>query len=70
MNNNSRLSTYPKNRRGDSAIELLFGLACLAAWITHVYVCFSAAKWGFLIAGAIFFPIAIVHGFGIWINVW
>ncbi len=26
--------------------------------------------WGFLIAGAIFFPVAVVHGWGIWLGIW
>ncbi len=47
-----------------------FGVAVLAwffaSWVTHVVVCLGAAKWGFLIAGAIFFPVAIIHGTGIW----
>jgi len=37
-----------------------------AAWLTHVVTCLSAAKWGFLIAGTIFFPVGCVHGTGIW----
>ncbi len=37
-----------------------------AAWITHVVVCLKTASWGFLIAGAIMFPIAWIHGTGIW----
>ena len=41
-----------------------------AAWFTHLYVCFSDDRWGFLIAGAIMFPIAIVHGVGIWFGIW
>jgi predicted membrane channel-forming protein YqfA (hemolysin III family) len=36
------------------------------AWFTHVITCLSTAKWGFLIAGAIFFPVGCVHGTGIW----
>lgn len=40
-----------------------------AAWLTHVITCLGAAKWGFLIAGAIFFPIGCVHGTGIWFGV-
>ena len=48
---------------------ILFFVA-LAAWFTHLYVCFSDDRWGFLIAGAIMFPIAIVHGIGIWIGIW
>lgn len=61
-------------QRGEGSLGLLIGLsvglACLAAWFTHLYVCFTAAKWGFLIAGAIFFPVAIVHGFGVWFGIW
>ena len=41
-----------------------------AAWLTHLFVCFSDDRWGFLIAGAIMFPIAIVHGIGIWLGIW
>lgn len=37
-----------------------------AAWLTHVIYSISMAFWGFLIAGAIFFPIGIIHGFMIW----
>jgi len=57
-------------QRGEVALGASFGMACVGAWITHLYVCFTAAKWGFLIAGAIFFPVAIVHGFGVWFHVW
>lgn len=52
----------------------LFGLLLIAlpvmAWFTHLYVCFRQGQWGFLIAGAIFFPIAMVHGFGVWLGLW
>ena len=47
---------------------LVIGLP--ASWITHLIVCFSDEKWGFLIAGAIFFPVAMVHGIGIWLGAW
>jgi ethanolamine transporter EutH len=38
----------------------------VAAWLTHVVTCLVSGEWGFLIAGAIFFPAGIVHGVGIW----
>ena len=38
----------------------------IMAWLTHVITCLSAASWGFLIAGAIFFPVGVIHGIGIW----
>jgi len=41
-------------------------ISIAAAWVTHIIVCLSSAAWGFLIAGAIIFPIAIIHGYGIW----
>ena len=44
--------------------------AAIAAWLTHIIVCLGAGKWGFLIAGALFFPIAIIHGIGIWFGAW
>jgi hypothetical protein len=39
-----------------------------ASWLTHIITCLAAGKWGFLIAGALFFPIGIIHGFGIWLG--
>jgi hypothetical protein len=45
-------------------------LTILAAWTTHVVTCLSSESWGFLIAGALFFPVGIIHGLGIWIGVW
>lgn len=42
----------------------------VGGWLTHLFVCFTAAKWGFLIAGAIFFPIGVIHGIGIIFGIW
>ncbi|GAB1835936.1 hypothetical protein MyNCGM121_27100 [Achromobacter xylosoxidans] len=41
----------------------------IVAWFTHIVVCLKAGSWGFLIAGAIFFPVAFVHGTGIWLGI-
>lgn len=46
-------------------LAALFGWI-VASWLTHIVVCLSAGKWGFLIAGAIVFPIAWIHGTGVW----
>ncbi len=46
----------------------LFLLWLFASWLTHIVVCLKAGSWGFLIAGAIFFPIAAIHGTGIWVG--
>lgn len=45
-------------------------LASIAGWLTHLYICFTTGSWGFLIAGAIFFPIGVIHGWGIWAGFW
>ena len=50
----------------NALISILFLVVLVAAWLTHVISCFIAATWGFLIAGALVFPIAIVHGIYIW----
>lgn len=58
----------PKQRKLDSVdwsiiLVGIFPLAYLAAaWVTHVVVCIKTSSWGFLIAGAIFFPVGVAHG--------
>ena len=42
----------------------------IAAWLTHVITCLQDSLWGFLIAGAIIFPIGIIHGIGLWFGLW
>jgi hypothetical protein len=58
----------------DDAFSSLFAVCifviCVAGWITHIVYCFMAAAWGLLIAGAIFFPIGVVHGIGRWFGWW
>ena len=53
-------------------MNTLLGLGLVAwvlgAWVTHIVVCLSTASWGFLIAGALLFPIAWIHGTGIWLG--
>ena len=55
-------------------LTVIAGLALLIslplAWLTHLVVCFSTEKWGFSIAGAILFQIAVVRVIGIWFGFW
>lgn len=55
-------------------MQSLFGLMIfvwmISSWFTHLVVCFTDDRWGFLIAGALFFPVAIIHGTGTWFGVW
>jgi hypothetical protein len=58
---------------GDSIgtiIGISIGLLSIAGWFQHLYTCFNEHLYGFLIAGAIFFPVAVIHGWGIWLGVW
>lgn len=50
----------------DDFLAKVLILWVVASWITHVAVCLKTAAWGFLIAGAILFPIAWIHGTGVW----
>lgn len=45
-------------------------VSTIAAWLTHVIVCIKTASWGFLIAGAIFAPVGVIHGIGCWFGAW
>jgi hypothetical protein len=49
---------------------MALGLVALGGWLQHLYTCFTLGKWGFLIAGAIFAPVGIIHGWGIWLGLW
>jgi hypothetical protein len=47
---------------------MFIGWLCFAAWLTHIFYCFSHTLWGFLVAGALFFPIGILHGMYVWFS--
>lgn len=64
------MSALRNKQRGEGKLGFIVIIACIASWFTHVVVCLSAGKWGFLIAGALVFPIAIIHRFGIWLDAW
>lgn len=49
---------------------LAIALSTIPAWVTHVIVCINSEKWIFLLAGAIFAPIGVIHGWGVWFGVW
>jgi hypothetical protein len=54
----------------DSLIGLGFIVWIIGSWLTHVVVCIKTASWGFLVAGALLFPIANIHGTGLWFGWW
>jgi hypothetical protein len=44
----------------------IIGGLCALAWFNHIFTCFKLGLWGFLVAGALFFPIGILHGIYLW----
>jgi hypothetical protein len=55
---------------GGCLVWLAVAALCFAGWVTHVVVCLKNDEWGFLIAGALVFPIAVIHGWGVWFGIW
>ena len=51
-------------------IGVIVFLAFFATWVTHIIVSISEHAWGLLIAGAIMFPVGIIHGIGVWLGAW
>jgi len=47
---------------------IVFYIAIFAAWITHLVIAIQAQAWLFMIVGALIFPVAIVHGFSVWLG--
>lgn len=50
----------------NSLLPVLLVAWGIGTWFTHVIVCIKTSSWLFLLAGALFFPIGMVHGTGIW----
>jgi hypothetical protein len=47
-------------------ITIIVAVVPVVAWFNHIITCFQEELWGFLIAGAIMFPIGIIHGIWLW----
>ena len=52
------------------ATGLVTSLTVFAGWVTHIIVCIQNEQWVLLIAGALAFPIGVVHGIGQWFGIW
>jgi len=42
----------------------------VASWLTHILYALKMELHSLLIAGAVFWPIAWIHGTGVWIGAW
>ncbi len=52
------------------AVYAVIIVVFLSAWVTHVINTIQNEEWIFLLAGAIFAPIGVIHGIGIWFGAW
>lgn len=50
----------------DGFVGIAIGFTLFMAWLNHIFTCFADGLWGFLIAGAIMFPVGILHGIWLW----
>jgi hypothetical protein len=66
----SKMNTEDKVWMSAYVMIVLVILTTFIAWGTHIVVCLQDERWGFLIAGAIAVPVAVVHGVGIWFGWW
>ena len=46
------------------------GLVGYAAWLTSIVFCAAEGMRPLLVAAALFFPVGIVHGIGVWFGGW
>jgi hypothetical protein len=49
---------------------LLCAAFCYSAWLTSIVFCATSGLRTLLIASAMFFPIGVVHGVGVWFGGW
>lgn len=47
---------------------MVLAISAIPAWLTHVIHCIAVEEYVFLLAGAIFAPIGVIHGWGIWLG--
>lgn len=49
-------------------IPAIIGIAAFAGWVTHIIVGIAAKAWLFLVFGALMAPVAIIHGWSVWLG--
>ena len=57
-------------KASENLVGIVIVLFALGGWVQHLITCFTEDRWGFLIAGALFVPVAVIHGWGIWFGWW
>jgi len=49
-------------------IQITLILLILAGWLTHIIVAIQHGAWIFMIVGALIGPVAVVHGWSVWLG--
>jgi len=49
-------------------MNYLFFSIVIAGWLTHLVVSIIAQEWVFMIVGALIFPVAVTHGWSVWLG--
>ena len=60
------MKKYEKGEISSEVIGIALFIWAIGSWITHIVYCIDTQQFGLLIAGAIFFPIGMIHGTGLW----
>ena len=54
-----------------TALSLMVSVTvCYAAWLTSIVFSAVASQYPLLIAAALFWPVGIIHGVGVWFGGW
>jgi hypothetical protein len=61
-----RVGSYGVMHPAEFGACALFVLTGYSAWLTHIVSCAEDKLWGFLVTGAILFPVGVFHGIGVW----
>lgn len=51
-------------------MKAFIGVWILASWLTHIVYAIKLELYNLLIAGGVFWPIAWIHGTGVWVGAW
>lgn len=48
--------------------QIFVAVLIFAGWVTHIVVAIQAQAWAFMIVGALLMPVAVVHGWSVWLG--
>lgn len=54
----------------EESITFVVAVWGILSWLTHVFTCIKTSSWAFMVVGALIFPVANIHGTGVWFGWW